>query len=442
MNATVLLTPPLRLAALPSQVRNSVLAAIQDAGNPVSNIWREKLRRFASLYGRRLRTEARSRFGGDCDMMLSWIGDCLLLAAEVSEYKGQAPTDSAFLSAAAYCVDALQNTTRHKELDIKLTLKITKYREWLLATAPQASLFEPLGPDLSFSFETWRAESIFADGIVIIGPSPYSLFTISVFELCRRLNIPVKAILLKRFTLDRFREEWRRDGMIVLNKIWRKIIIRGDESSEYSEFSLNSVHKSLDVNYADVRKLATELGVPVLAVDNFNDIPVSLPALRPGLAIFTGGGLISERFLGAFTEGIVNVHHGHLPQFKGMDVVHAPVLEGRFGTVGMTAHIMSSGLDEGAVLERCSVSPESYRSINTLRNALSALMPILAIDAMLGYFSKRLPLIQQQDSGRQYFFLHPRMTKILNDRLRMNIQSEDAYLRRTISDFVESFGKK
>ena len=43
--------------------------------NVVALAWFEKLRRFASLYGRRLRSEARARFGADAGEHLAWAAE-------------------------------------------------------------------------------------------------------------------------------------------------------------------------------------------------------------------------------------------------------------------------------------------------------------------------------------------------------------------------------
>lgn len=434
--------PPARLGVLPQEIRDAVLSAITNAEDPIGIAWREKLRRFASLYGRRLRGEASRRFGKHAPSMLAWMCRALLQASCVSAFKGRGPSDPAFLSAAAYCLDALPTgDSRRAGLEVGLSDGITEYREWLLNEAPQPPAMESLGPNFDFVRGRWRAEASFAKGIVIIAPTPFSLFTINVFELCQRLGVPVQAVIIKKFTLARLREEWRRDGAMVLKKIWRKIILRSNENADRTAVSLSSVRASLGIHYSDVRRRAASLGVPVMAVDTFGELPRGLIALSPRLAIFTGGGMVSKKLLAGFADGIINIHSGHLPHYKGMDVVHAPVLEGRLDAVGITAHFMSARLDGGPVLERCTIKSSAYPSTGAIQNALGALMPLLAIDAMLGYFSGRLPPITQPQSGRQYFLVHRRLTRVLEERLKLTAAGEDTKLLEIAFRFASEFGQ-
>lgn len=435
-------SPPGKLAPLAVEDRGRILEAIGEPDNEAGAAWGEKLRRFASLYGRNLPGEARRRFGSEADAMLTWIVHCLLAAANTGRVRGLAPGDPAFLSAAAYGLDAIpRQAAGYDALEKSLSDQLARYGLWLRSQAPQEAFIQPTGPNLNYVGGRWKAEAKSCGGITIIAPTMYSLFSLSVITILLRLGIKIDAVIVNKITLSRFKAEWRRDGPIVLNKIWRKLVLRSNESAVKTEFSLKSVADILGVDKNNIKNICKENRIPLIPVDGFGD--ASVPAIgevRHGLGIFTGGGLLSRRFLGAFSHGVVNVHHGHLPAYKGMDVVHAPILEGRYGTVGMTAHLMTPVLDDGPVLERCSIDPAGYQGIDAVRNALSALMPILAVDAALGYFSGRLPPIEQERTGRQYYFFHRKLVAILDDALQAMPEREDDSLKEIVSVFKKEFG--
>ena len=48
--------------------------------------------------------------------------------------------------------------------------------------------------------------------VVVFCPNPYSLYTSTVTELLLRQNVEVLAIVVKKFSLARFRQEFARDG--------------------------------------------------------------------------------------------------------------------------------------------------------------------------------------------------------------------------------------
>lgn len=437
----ILIAPPRKLKAISVPDRGSILDAVRNPESDAGEAWREKLRRFASLYGRNLRREAERRFGAEAETMLVWIAQCLLLASGASRVRGLASGDPAFLSAAAYCVDAVSpKAGEHDELAKSLSDAVAGHRRWLCEQAPQEAFVRPTGPELEYAEGRWKREAGSCKGVTIIAPTSYSLFSLAVVDILLKLGVKVNAVLVNRITIARVRAEWQRDGSIIVSKIWRKLILRSNESAAKTKFSLRIIFDTLNIRQKNLKSLCADHDIPLLMVEGFGDASVPVASrVRHEVAIFTGGGLLSGRFLNLFPHGVINVHHGHLPGYKGMDVVHAPILEGRYGTVGMTAHFMTAALDDGPVLERCSIDPTGYQGIDESRNALSALMPILAVDAALGYFSGRLPPIEQEHAGRQYYFFHKKLVDALNEVLRSRPQREDEHLDALVTAFEREF---
>lgn len=397
-----MISPPAKLRPLSESDRLAILA--ENDGSE----WQEKIRKFASLAGRSLRGVAKQRFGDEAANHLEWFFAVLRQRPSI----GTVPVDHAYLSAMLYCHDALRGPGKYSwatDLDtLYFSLKD------LPPVTPQSGA---MGSLFSGDAGNWKSESS-ARGIVLICPSPASLMALSVFDILQKLGTPIEAVVLRKFSLSRVRQEVARDGVgRIARKVWRKLILRADENPEKTETSLKAVHERLGAK-GDIRSAASAASIPLIEVDDLNDAVGPLSKLSPRLAIFTGGGLIGRPLLDVFEAGILNVHMGSLPQHKGMDVVEAAILEANFEHVALTSHLMVPQLDAGPVIATYRLNSDGYRTHGALRNELSAIMPLIAVDSILGYLSGRLKAEQQPDAGRQYYFTHPELLKIITRVLK------------------------
>ena len=382
--------------------------------------WLEKIRRFSSVSGRNLRSVTIRKYGADCNVHLRWMADILIDNSFNRKPFAGAPVDQAMLNAALYCVDALGVRRPSRVQD-----SISALQEWLCATKPLPLQPSAMGIVFDGNVEYWRNETK-CNGLVIICPSPYSLYSLSVISILNALGISIEALIVRKFSVSRLRQEWRRDGPRLLKKIWRKLVLRSDENADRTEVSLKSVCDALKPLARDVRVIAQKHGIPVVEVEDLDDTLIPLSKLAPRLAIFTGGGLIGKSVLDAFPDGIINVHMGSLPHHKGMDVVQAPILEGYFDDVALTAHLMEPRLDRGPVLSKFRVSSDGYPTLGALRNELSAVLPLIAVDAALGVSSKRLTTEVQEDLGRQYYFIHQSLCETIDHVMKQRYQRRDS----------------
>lgn len=93
--------------------------------------------------------------------------------------------------------------------------------------------------------------------------------------------------------------------------------------------------------------------------------------------------VLSRNFLEAYGRDIINIHHGFLPSFKGMNP-YAQALEHGVKVIGATAHFVTETLDEGPIITQAveGVShKDDFRSLTrkgknlenkALSNAISA----------------------------------------------------------------------
>jgi methionyl-tRNA formyltransferase len=99
---------------------------------------------------------------------------------------------------------------------------------------------------------------------------------------------------------------------------------------------------------ADVPSI-DELGVPVRRVPTLNG-PEAREALRgTDVAVSLDNSLISGATYSVPRLGVVNVHHGAVPEYRGGPPVFWELADGRTA-VGFTVHRIDAGIDTGPVL--------------------------------------------------------------------------------------------
>lgn len=408
--------PPARiLAPLPPELRAALSTAVEAPRlSDEALAWLEKVRRFASYAGRSLGRTARARFGAQADPQLGWMAQFLIDGGSRHPDRGGASVDPACLNAAFYCLDAASRPSPAAADALR------RAEGQLLTTLLTADPVDPpaaLGPIHDSVAGRWQSESAQCGRLVLISPNPVSLYSVAVLELCLRHGLPVAAILVRSFSLQRLAQEYKRDGLRLPRKVWRKLVLRADENAVTDGVSMKATVDALAPRHRDIRRTARAHGIPLLSIDGFVGCGAALRRLAPDLGLFTGGGMVDADTIAAFSRGVINVHLGQLPHYKGMDVVQAPLLEAR-RTLGASAHLMVPQLDAGPVLLRTDADAFAFTSLGALRNSLACMLPFMLVDAALGLCSGRLDPLDQPPAGRQFFITHPRLQAIIDALLK------------------------
>ena len=242
--------------------------------------------------------------------------------------------------------------------------------------------------------------------VVIFSPSRYSLYTISVAELLRRQNVEVKAVIMRKLVNpDRFLSEFRRDGLRLLKKIWKKLVLRERAYSEQPFETMASFMLAEGIHFKSVDALTNAHGIPIQYCRDLNDPEVvqTLQRLKPDLVVFTGGGLIRKEVLANAGAGVVNCHMGMLPRYRGMDVVEWPILEGDQEHIGMTVHSMDEGVDTGDILRTRKVDFAAGDTIRQIRDRFEPLMCREIVSVCVDFLAgnvKRQPQKKSAEIGR------------------------------------------
>ena len=258
-------------------------------------------------------------------------------------------------------------------------------------------------------------------GIIIFSPSKCSLYTLCVAKMCKDKNIPIAGIIvLNLYNMKRFKSEFSRDRERLLKKIWRKFFLR-EKAYNNKRFNIANLKKDLKVNDKNIVSFARKNKIEIIFCDSFNEEKIDsfLKLTAPEIALFTGGGIIRKKIINNFKIGIVNCHMGLLPEYRGMDVVEWPILQGYFKKLGLTTHLMDTGIDTGDIIQKKEYHIQPNISIQNIRNDYEPIMCKLLIEAYFVLKSNVKLIPQDFSDGKQYFIMHKKLKLYAN----MNVKN-------------------
>lgn len=247
-----------------------------------------------------------------------------------------------------------------------------------------------------------------ASSVVVFCPTRYSSLTISVMELLKSSQFNTDLVVIRRIAkIRRISFELRRDRGRFVKKVIRKLFMSdGARGSDGGRNLSDTVHE-LGISDKSVVKWCDRHGVKYLFCDGLSDDAVvdALSQIQPSYGLFTGGGILSDEVLSCFGKGILNPHFGTLPQYRGMDVIEWPFLYYDNKSVGITVHLMSTGIDEGGIL--LSYRGRYSTDIKSLRYEFESYAPYLLVEALSSHITIGKVIEQQFEDGKRYYVLSP-----------------------------------
>jgi len=138
--------------------------------------------------------------------------------------------------------------------------------------------------------------------------------------------------------------------------IWRRRRWKDGLAAEYHRFRRSVFGKNrYRKRYFDPRYDGFSTPPPrrSLVVKDVNDprvaSAVSLSSAQ--VCIITCTTRLSEGTINAIGVPIINIHGGHLPDYRGCHCFFTALLDRRFDAIGSTIHFVDSGLDTGDIIE-------------------------------------------------------------------------------------------
>ena len=153
-------------------------------------------------------------------------------------------------------------------------------------------------------------------------------------------------------------------------------------------------------------KLPDTLMQRMIEVHSVNQEGVAdyIRALEPDVAITYGVGLVKPHIFSVPRWGTINVHHGSIEEYRGLDSHLWAIYHQRFDRLGVTIHYVDEGLDTGNVLdqEQINISPNDEIYHLRYKAALKATQMVSSILTAFAQSDVKPPGKPQQKRGLYY----------------------------------------
>ncbi len=141
-------------------------------------------------------------------------------------------------------------------------------------------------------------------------------------------------------------------------------------------------NRGMKLAQSEVKEYALSVGLPVYQPTTFRDDAVceELAAMKPDLVVVVAyGKILPQRVLDIPTYGCINMHASILPSLRGAAPVQRAILN-HCKETGVTAMMLSAGMDEGDILEIRKTDTEPQETSEELMARLAVIAAKLSCD--------------------------------------------------------------
>jgi len=254
--------------------------------------------------------------------------------------------------------------------------------------------------------------------VAISTPIDDNLYSLLVSHLCiNESGVTICGIItLKVISLQRIRSEYRRLGWSLITKIVNKIYVVATKNRSENLHEQDIINK-IGLRESSLNSISMKNRIPFLKVSdpNNSDAIEFLKKQRPDLILSIGSIIMRKPFLEIPTMGVLNVHMGILPKYRGVGVTEWPIIEsGNDKGLGVTLHFMDTGVDTGPILKNKRINAKNCFSLNNLESKYLKEMVNLMITGVRMARDGEICSISLKNNiklskGKQYFATHKRM---------------------------------
>lgn len=171
-------------------------------------------------------------------------------------------------------------------------------------------------------------------------------------QVIRNFEVPV--ILVRRMKPRGARGLFRKVGQTMAADGARAVVTSARDWS-FERRRQQDIRGFLQERFARIgEKPEYDKGPRIIEVDDSHD-QRSLDILREaGVAVLfqNGAGILHSPLIRLAPRGVINVHHGYLPDIRGCQSIAWGLLEDHPEWIGVSVHLIDEGIDTGPVLKR------------------------------------------------------------------------------------------
>lgn len=267
--------------------------------------------------------------------------------------------------------------------------------------------------------------------IVLLSGSISSSFATAIILRLKQQGDSISMLIVKkRYTIENIKR-------IIVTHGFKKSIAKGINKFFLKEYSGKSNQSSHLGEYLEnlgynpgirLKDVIKKSNIPFIFIRDFtNEKDFSrLRSIRPDIIIYAGGGIIRKELLRVPKIGILNAHMGLLPKYRGMNVLEWSLFND--DPIGITIHFIDEGIDTGDILLRKAIPIEKGDTIKNLRDKSQS----ISVEALAEVVNKikndcMHPIKQKKKDGKQYFVMHTRFKKLVEEKLQKLIASSLTY---------------
>ncbi len=159
-----------------------------------------------------------------------------------------------------------------------------------------------------------------------------------------------------------------------------------------------------------LRELAHRAGVSFLHARDADDPELAhwLSALRPNLVVSLQSHRVPKRLIGIPEHGWLNLHHGRLPDYRGVFSVFWAMLH-KEPVLYVTAHLMTQQIDRGPVIVERAMPIEAGASVAKMEERMWTESPNVLLEAVSRIESGEV-LTDAREGGS--YFTYPTRTDL------------------------------
>ena len=149
----------------------------------------------------------------------------------------------------------------------------------------------------------------------------------------------------------------------------------------------------------------------------------ALEKMSTDILLLGGVPIIRANVLAVPKVCTLNVHMALLPKFRGMNVAEWSIYCG--APVGVTVHQVDPGVDTGAILFRETIEVADCPNIAAMRAKMSTEQHLALAKCTRWLVEEKLvPAPQKKEAGKQFYILHPKLKKVVEQRLAKGYKAE------------------
>jgi len=154
----------------------------------------------------------------------------------------------------------------------------------------------------------------------------------------------------------------------------------------------------------DIRYFERNYNIPVFYTANINsdEVVARIKVWQPDLGVIYGTGLVKPRVLDLPGKGMIGIHHGKLPEYKGpYTTAFWPLYHGERET-GITIQQVNAGIDTGDMLLQKIIPIGPKDNISSLTEKANRIGVETLIEAILSVKSNTVRPVVQEKKGYTY----------------------------------------